>query len=186
METLGDCQDCIHFLLQLFENDAMGLLLGFTDRKTTGIRTHTYSESRVVGETRHDRHPELFHQTVSMPPSEVILQLRRKKNTKHFMKFLCAQSRTEQNPIHRPLSRRPHKRSLSRRVDALWCLIKTEFDRSALPNKSGRAEEVIMRSSRLTDRLWCHLADWRFSLECVSCRFWVGTRACLAARLHAH
>lgn len=66
------------FSPETIQNDAMGLLLGFTDRKTTGTHTHTH---RLVGETHHDRHPEppkvffFFYQTASMPPSEVILQL---------------------------------------------------------------------------------------------------------------
>lgn len=41
------------FSPETIQNDAMGLLLGFTDRKTTGTHTH-----RPVGETHHDRHPE--------------------------------------------------------------------------------------------------------------------------------
>lgn len=73
-------------------------------------------------------------------------------------------TRTEQNPIHRPLSSRPRKRSLSRRGRRSLMSRQDGFDRSSLPDKRGRAEEVIMRSSGLTDRLWCHLAGWRFLL----------------------
>ncbi len=65
------------FSPETIQNDAMGLLLGFTDRKTTGTHTHTHTHIGLWVRRTIDIQSlrRVSYQTVSMPPSEVILQL---------------------------------------------------------------------------------------------------------------
>lgn len=79
METLTVCQNTAAISFKTIQSDAMGVLLGFTDRKTAG--THTHTRSSVLWARHSNRHPKPVQracafQTVSVPLSEVIFRNR--------------------------------------------------------------------------------------------------------------
>lgn len=141
----------------------MGLLLGFTDRKTTGTHTHIglWARHTMIDIQSLRR---VSYQTVSMPPSEVILQLRSTgmQNIRN----------TSWNfSVHNLNLTKPHSlpsgackiKIFNGGTDALWCLVNVE--RLTSPLRGARPEEVIMRSPPvLLSTYDDHFAGWRFFL----------------------
>lgn len=79
METLADCQDCIHFLLKLFKMmqwDCYWVSPTGKPQVHTHIRTGLWARHTMIDiQSLRRFFFFFFYQTASMPPSEVILQL---------------------------------------------------------------------------------------------------------------
>lgn len=67
METLSDCQDCIHFPLKVFRVMQWDCYwVSLTGKPQVRVYTHTHTRT-LVGETGHDRH--------SKPPKGFLFRL---------------------------------------------------------------------------------------------------------------
>ncbi len=168
METLADCQDCIHFLLKLFKMMQWDCYWVSPTGKPQ-VHTHIGLWAR---HTMIDIQ-SLSYQTVSMPPSEVILQL--------WSTGMQTIRNTSWNfSVHNLNLTKPHSLSsgackikiFNGGADGLWCLVNVE--RLTSPLRGAWPEEVIMRSTPVLLSTYDVISqDGVFSLESVVCHFGV-------------